>query len=148
VLSSKGTLPATARMLRSATAFPVWIVCAEAARSPDRAELERLGVTFVPVAAGRDGRPDIRAVTSALAERGVTRLLVEGGPTLAAAFLNADLVDEALIYRGAGRASGAVINPFGGSGLPALTDQDTLRPYAERLIGPDRLSVYRRSEFW
>ena len=38
------------------------------------------------------------AVLSALAERGVHRALIEGGPTLATAFLRAGLVDEVVAY--------------------------------------------------
>ena len=48
---------------------------------------------------GKDGRLDLAAVLKALAERGITRLMVEGGPTVAAAFVQADLVDEAALFR-------------------------------------------------
>jgi diaminohydroxyphosphoribosylaminopyrimidine deaminase / 5-amino-6-(5-phosphoribosylamino)uracil reductase len=148
VLSTKGALPTGAGLLRSAAALPLWLVCAEDAEIRQRAELERRGVIIIPVAAGRDGRPDMHAVLRALAGRGITRLLIEGGPTVAEAALKADLVDEALIYRGAARASGETIRPFGMSGIVAIDDHAALRPYAERRIGPDRLSVYRRGDFW
>jgi diaminohydroxyphosphoribosylaminopyrimidine deaminase/5-amino-6-(5-phosphoribosylamino)uracil reductase len=149
VLSTKGELPPGARLLRGrAPAIPVWLVCAEDAPIRRRAELEQRGVVIVPVAAGGDGRPDLRAVLRALAGRGITRLLIEGGPTIAEAALKADLVDEALVYRGAARASGEAIRPFGMSGIAAIGEHAALRHYAERLIGPDRLSVYRRGDFW
>ena len=41
---------------------------------------------------------DLHAALSELVERGVRRLYVEGGPTLASAFLRAGLVDEVLVY--------------------------------------------------
>ena len=41
---------------------------------------------------------DIAAVLKLIAGRGITRLMVEGGPILAAALLTADLVDEALCF--------------------------------------------------
>jgi diaminohydroxyphosphoribosylaminopyrimidine deaminase/5-amino-6-(5-phosphoribosylamino)uracil reductase len=148
VMSSGGTLPASAKMRASAAAFPVWVVCAESARPAGRAELERIGIVLIPVAAGPDGRPDMRAAMHALAGRGITRVLVEGGPALAQAVLKADLIDEALIYRGAVRAAGPTIRPFGAAGLGGLTAHEALLPHAERMIGSDRLSVYRRGEFW
>ncbi len=148
VLSTRGELSPGARLLRSAAAFPVWLVCAEDAEIRDRAELDRRGVIIVPVAVGRDGRPDMRAVLRALAARGITRLLIEGGPTVAEAALKADLVDEGLIYRGAARASGETIHPFGMSGVAAIGNHAALRACTERPIGPDRLSVYRRADFW
>jgi len=44
------------------------------------------------------GHRDLESALSALSERGVRRLYVEGGPTLASAFLRAGLVDEVLVY--------------------------------------------------
>lgn len=148
VLSSDGRIAPGARMLRSAAAHPVWIVCAQGSPTAGRAELERLGVVFIPVPAGPGGRPDIRAAMTALADRGITRVLIEGGPALATAVLAADLVDEALLFRAAVVATGPTIHPFGQSGLAALTTHDHLALHAERRIGPDRLSLYRRAEFW
>lgn len=49
----------------------------------------------VPVSAGRF---DLAAVLSLLAERGINEVMVESGATLAAAFLEAGLVDEVLLY--------------------------------------------------
>jgi diaminohydroxyphosphoribosylaminopyrimidine deaminase / 5-amino-6-(5-phosphoribosylamino)uracil reductase len=148
VLSSRAELPRQAKMLRSAAAHPVWVIHASGATVAGRAELERLGVTLIPVGAGPDGRPDIRATMRALAERGITRLLVEGGPSLAAGFLAADLIDEALIFEAAARSQGEAIRPFGAPGIVALKTHTSLSAYSESLIGPDRLSVYRRAEFW
>ena len=147
VLSSDGSLPREARMLRSAAAHPVWIVCSEHAAAKKDPELERLGVIFIPVASGRDGRLDLRAVMAALAERGITRVLVEGGPTLAASVLAAGLVDEALIFQAVIASRGETICPFGVAGIAKLTGDERLRLHAERRIGLDLVSIYRRAEF-
>ena len=55
---------------------------------------------------------DLTAVLAALGERGVTRLLVEGGAHLAAALLRHDLVDRIAWFRA------PLI--MGGDGLPAV----------------------------
>src|SRR5262249_18311731 len=55
--------------------------------------LSGLGVEIVQVIAEGKGRPDVLAVLQALAKRGITRVLVEGGPTLHASFLARGLVD-------------------------------------------------------
>jgi diaminohydroxyphosphoribosylaminopyrimidine deaminase/5-amino-6-(5-phosphoribosylamino)uracil reductase len=57
-----------------------------------------------------DGRVDLLAVLHRLYRQGRRHVLLEGGPRLAAAFLDAGLVDEALIYLaptllGAGRTA-------------------------------------------
>jgi diaminohydroxyphosphoribosylaminopyrimidine deaminase/5-amino-6-(5-phosphoribosylamino)uracil reductase len=103
---------------------------------------------FIPVARGPGGRADIRIAMMALAERGITRVLIEGGPALAASVLAADLADEALLFRAAAASQSETIRPFGAACLAALTAHDHLRLHAQRMIGPDRLSIYRRAEFW
>ena len=90
VVDSAGRTPAGARV-RDAAA-PTWIV------------------TAAEVGSGPDGRVDLSAMLSALFGRGVRNVLLEGGPTLAGAFLAAGLVDRVIGYvapklLGAGRAA-------------------------------------------
>lgn len=64
---------------------------------------------------------DPHAALSDLRARGIHRVFLEGGPTLAAAFLNADLVDEIVVYvapmlLGAGRSA------VGDLGIETLAD--------------------------
>ena len=55
----------------------------------------RIGADHVVVAdGGVPGSVDPRAVVAALADRGLVRVLAEGGPTLLAQLLDADLLDE------------------------------------------------------
>ena len=63
---------------------------------------------------GRTGQPRARssAVLRELSDRGITRLLVEGGARVAASFVTADLVDEAWLLRGP--------DPIGDDGVAAL----------------------------
>lgn len=56
---------------------------------------------------------DPRAALDELAARGVRRVLLEGGPTLAASFLREGLVDEVIVY---------IAPKFLGSGRPAVAD--------------------------
>jgi diaminohydroxyphosphoribosylaminopyrimidine deaminase/5-amino-6-(5-phosphoribosylamino)uracil reductase len=73
----------------------------------------------------------------------VDHLLVEGGPTTAAAFLAADLVDRLLLYR-------APILVGGGRTLPDIGLTDLAEAHARwvltdaRALGSDRLEVYER----
>lgn len=74
---------------------------------------------------------------------GVDHLLVEGGPTTAAAFLAADLVDRLLLYR-------APILVGGGRTLPDIGLADLVDAHGRwartdaRSLGSDRLEVYER----
>ncbi|WP_090030999.1 bifunctional diaminohydroxyphosphoribosylaminopyrimidine deaminase/5-amino-6-(5-phosphoribosylamino)uracil reductase RibD [Cellulomonas marina] len=83
---------------------------------------------------------DPHAVLDALAARGVTHVLVEGGPTLAAAFLVAGVVDEVQAYvapvlLGAGRQALADV------GITTIADALRLEPVSVRPLGSDVLVV-------
>jgi diaminohydroxyphosphoribosylaminopyrimidine deaminase/5-amino-6-(5-phosphoribosylamino)uracil reductase len=81
---------------------------------------------------GKDGRLDLAAVLKTLADRGITRLMVEGGPTVAASFVEADLVDEAVLLRGEKPIGATGINPLEKMPLEALTGRLAARG-SERL---------------
>ena len=91
----------------------------------------------------RDGWERIAAPSDIASLDGVDHLLVEGGPTTAAAFLTDDLVDRLLLYR-------APILIGGGRTLPDidLTDLTVARARwtltDTRSLGSDRLEVYER----
>jgi diaminohydroxyphosphoribosylaminopyrimidine deaminase/5-amino-6-(5-phosphoribosylamino)uracil reductase len=73
------------------------------------------------------GRLDLEQVLKVLGEQGMTRLLVEGGPTLAASFVSADLVDEAILLHGEKAIGDSGIGPLEGMTLEALTGRLALR---------------------
>ena len=81
------------------------------------------GSRDVSRAHGGAGRLDLAAVLKLIAERGITRLMVEGGPTLAAAFLAADLIDEAVLFQSPKVVGADGIDAL--DGLP-LTDADAI----------------------
>jgi diaminohydroxyphosphoribosylaminopyrimidine deaminase / 5-amino-6-(5-phosphoribosylamino)uracil reductase len=112
VADSAARLPAGSALVRSARAAPTWVMCAEDAPAANVAALEAAGVVVHRLPRGADGRIQPAAMMQALGGEGLTRLLVEGGGTFAAALLAADLVDRLAIFR-----AGVMI---GGDGLPGV----------------------------
>jgi diaminohydroxyphosphoribosylaminopyrimidine deaminase / 5-amino-6-(5-phosphoribosylamino)uracil reductase len=99
------------------------------------AGVRRAGVPIVPVARAPRGL-DLRAVLEHLGELGTNELFVECGPRLAAAFLEADLVDELILYvaptfLGADAAPLAALQGLGLASLPRFEFRD------QRLIQDD-----------
>ncbi|HEY5239201.1 MAG TPA: bifunctional diaminohydroxyphosphoribosylaminopyrimidine deaminase/5-amino-6-(5-phosphoribosylamino)uracil reductase RibD [Rhizomicrobium sp.] len=95
-------------------------------------ELKELGVEIVKIVG--NGRPDARAVLSALAKRGITRLLVEGGAAVHAAFLEQGLADRLEIFCAPVQL---------GDGIPnALNPKAGFVHTAQRRFGPDTLESY------
>jgi diaminohydroxyphosphoribosylaminopyrimidine deaminase/5-amino-6-(5-phosphoribosylamino)uracil reductase len=82
---------------------PLRVVVDSRGRTPEGARVrDAAAVTWVATAsevgADPDGRVDLAALAAALYTRGCRRVLLEGGPRLAGAFLRAGLVDEVVYY--------------------------------------------------
>ena len=78
------------------------------------------------------------------AERGVSRVLAEGGAHMAAALLDADLIDEVMLFS-AGRAIGPQGFPaLVDRPLTAVTDSSGFRSSEREELGDDVLTVYER----
>jgi len=82
-------------------------------------------------------------VLASLNADGVTRVMVEGGPTISAAFLTAGLVDEAVIARGTQVLGARGRPPLVGCGVEVFEDTRLWECVVERAVGEDRLSIYR-----
>src|SRR3546814_19187547 len=95
-------LPLTSKLVATARKVPVWVLTAE---DGDRTRQEALtdhGVTVIRVARSDAGRLDLRAALHHLGARGITRVLVEGGGTIAAALLEDRWVDSIAWLRSGG----------------------------------------------
>jgi len=90
-------------------------------------------------------RLDLLAALRLLAEQGITRLMVEGGPTVAAAFLTADLVDEAVLLRGPTLIGPDGIDALEALPLAALTASPKLRSLGIETVGADTLETFERA---
>jgi diaminohydroxyphosphoribosylaminopyrimidine deaminase/5-amino-6-(5-phosphoribosylamino)uracil reductase len=141
VLDAHFRTPATASLVRTSGDVPVTIVGGTDAPEPRYPA----GVTLgrVPLAGREPGRLDMRAVLGLLSSDGITRLLVEGGPTVARSFIDAGLVDEAVIFRGAETLGPKGLPPIPGRGLDLFEDTKTWRLAEERNIGADQVRHYR-----
>jgi len=141
VADSRLRLPLHSRLVQTARNTPVWVAAATDAPQSAEQALLALGVTVLRSAA-ESGRLDLAAVLKLLAARGLTRVMVEGGPTLAAALLAADLVDEAVLFH-----SPTIV---GADGIDAL-DKDAMTALGHELtvtasepVGADRADYFER----
>jgi diaminohydroxyphosphoribosylaminopyrimidine deaminase/5-amino-6-(5-phosphoribosylamino)uracil reductase len=134
-------LPIGSRLVATAREVPVWVLTSRDAPNPAAGALERAGVVVLRGDA-RDGRLDLAATLELLAERGVTRLMVEGGPTLAAAMVGADLIDEAVLFHSPMTVGAEGIDALDGLPLTALTQ--ALKQTASDQVGADRRDIFER----
>jgi diaminohydroxyphosphoribosylaminopyrimidine deaminase / 5-amino-6-(5-phosphoribosylamino)uracil reductase len=140
IVDAKFRTPPDARMFATAERVPVTIFGAVGNAPPAYPK----GVEVRRMPAGRDGRLSLAVVLESLAAEGVTRVLVEGGPTIAGALIDADLADEVVIGRGTQALGAKGRKPAGEHGLEFLEQADRWQTVEARRIGSDTLTVHRR----
>ncbi|MBA3264019.1 MAG: bifunctional diaminohydroxyphosphoribosylaminopyrimidine deaminase/5-amino-6-(5-phosphoribosylamino)uracil reductase RibD [Thermoleophilaceae bacterium] len=97
VFDSEARLPVSSQLVRGVAEVPVTVVCSRAATRTSVQALEAAGVDVI-VATGQNERARVEHALDALGARDVQSLLLEGGPHLAGAFLEAGEIDEARIF--------------------------------------------------
>jgi diaminohydroxyphosphoribosylaminopyrimidine deaminase / 5-amino-6-(5-phosphoribosylamino)uracil reductase len=142
VLDGALRLPLGSRLVRTAKEVPVWVIGQQEAGAAQE-RLVAAGVVILNVPATK-GRPDLAAVLKLLAERGITRLMVEGGPILAAALVAADLVDEAVLFQSPRIVGPDGIDALEGLPVTALTQSPALVSVRSAALGADSYEVFER----
>ncbi|MEK6799089.1 MAG: bifunctional diaminohydroxyphosphoribosylaminopyrimidine deaminase/5-amino-6-(5-phosphoribosylamino)uracil reductase RibD [Planctomycetota bacterium] len=98
VLDPRLRTPLNARVTRDTSSFPTLVVATpSAACGPKADRFRRKGVEVIGCRSRDDGL-DLSDCLSTLAARGMTNVLVEGGPTILTAFFSERLVDEAFVF--------------------------------------------------
>jgi len=138
--------PTSARLVTTASRLPTCIFTAPGHRPAELAPYIAAGVAVQTVPAAPEGGLDLRALLAALAQRGVTRVLAEGGAGLAAGLLRAGLVDRIAWFH-APAVMGAEGHPATADlHLAALAAMPRFRRVAVRELGPDLLTEYESLE--
>jgi diaminohydroxyphosphoribosylaminopyrimidine deaminase/5-amino-6-(5-phosphoribosylamino)uracil reductase len=128
-------------VIATAAEVPTWIIAGEGASVAAERRLVESGAEVLRVGAP-GGRVDVGAALRLLGARGITRVFSEGGPSVGAALLAADLVDVLALATSRTALCEA--------GVPALGPKSE-RLCAERFtrlstedLGADRLDTFER----
>jgi diaminohydroxyphosphoribosylaminopyrimidine deaminase/5-amino-6-(5-phosphoribosylamino)uracil reductase len=97
VFDSTARLPLTSKLVAQAPEVPLTVIVTRAAKRVDVENLETAGADII-VATGENEPSRVRSALMALGETGVTAILLEGGPHLAGAFLDAGEIDEVRLF--------------------------------------------------
>src|SRR5262249_7269735 len=93
VLDSRGRLPATSLLARTAKDTPTLVVPAGDLPAARAEELRATGCDLLALPAAQ-GRPDVAALLDELGRRRITNVLVEGGGEVLGSFVDAGVIDE------------------------------------------------------
>lgn len=145
VFDSGARLRSDSQLARTAGESPVIIVISPEAERRRVEELREAGAEVV-LAGGGSNPERIKVALSELGRRGLTSLLLEGGPTLAGAFVDAGEVDEARVFVaplliGGGRAAVA------GAGAATVAEAGRALAASAESVGDDVLIRARLREW-
>ena len=122
VFDSLAQLPLNSRLLDDTATAPLTVVVSRAAPRADTDALTARGVDVI-CASGENEPARVRAALAQLGAGGVTSILLEGGPKLAGAFLDAGEIDEMRLFIAPLVLGGRTArDPLESEGVEAISD--------------------------
>src|SRR5882757_6040672 len=146
VLDRALRLPGTSRLVHSARETPLWLMTSDLSEAPAAMKLGAAGAQVIRVAT-TTAPPglDLLAVLHALSDKGITRLMVEGGAKVASSFVAAGLVDEIWLLRGPDAIGADGVPALGALPLTVITQSQAFKVRASETLGKDTLTIYERA---
>jgi diaminohydroxyphosphoribosylaminopyrimidine deaminase / 5-amino-6-(5-phosphoribosylamino)uracil reductase len=146
VLDRSLRLPGASRLVHSARETPLWVMASSLAEAPAAMKLGASGAQVMHVATtATPPGLDLAAVLHALAEKGISRLLVEGGARVAPSFVAAGLVDEVWLLRGPDPVGADGVAALDALPLSAITRSPIFKQRASETLQNDTLAIYERT---
>lgn len=142
VLDARLRVPLSLSVISTVRERPTWVICSTKASPVAEDILQQKGVRVFRVEE-QNGKLDLAQVLKVLAGEGITRLMVEAGPRVAASFVGGGLIDEVALLRGPKAIGDTGIDALDGMALDALTEGMTAR--GSEQLGPDLLEHYERA---
>ena len=144
VLDTKLRLSPASWLALTASEIPTLVIAGEGADGEAIKALEAKHVEVAILPCNEAEHIHLGAALGLLAERGISRVLSEGGPHLGSALIAGGFADEVMLLKGP--------KPLGHEGQPALdaesrtrlTDAAHYRRAEQRFVGEDRLVRYER----
>jgi len=146
VLDRALRISGTSRLVHSARETPLWVITSDLSEAPAAMKLGAAGAQVIRVAATASPPGlDLLAALHALAEKGISRLMVEGGARVASSFVAADLIDEVWLLRGPDAVGVDGVPALDALPLTALTGSPAFKVRASDSLGKDTLTIYERA---
>jgi len=147
VFDSLGRLPLRSKLVRDARTVPLIVVVSRAAPRAATDALEAHGAEVI-VATGENETARVRSALDQLGASEISSILLEGGPHLAGAFLDAGEVDEIRLFLAPLVLGGRTArDPLEGEGVEAIADAVRALSLDCERIGDDLLVSARIKEW-
>ncbi len=132
------------KLIETAHQAATWVVTSPAGDKDRRRALEARGAIIIEVEGDVHDHPAPGAVAAVLAERGITRVLIEGGGGIAASYLIAGVVDRLAWFHAPRLIGGDGVPATGILGNGSLSEAPRFSRTNVAEIGEDVLETYRR----
>ncbi len=142
VVDSHLSTPLMSKLVRGGATAPLWLLHRNGADAARQRALEHAGVKLFELPGCAAG-VDLPAVLKLLAKNGLTRILAEGGGTLAAALLRAALVDRLAWFHAPGIIGGDGWPAAQAFGVTTLAGMPRFVPMRQERWGDDMLTTFR-----
>jgi diaminohydroxyphosphoribosylaminopyrimidine deaminase/5-amino-6-(5-phosphoribosylamino)uracil reductase len=143
VADARLRIPPGAKLVRTAREVPTLVATIPGHAPAALAPLRAAGVEVLELPAGPQGL-EMRGLLAALAARGITRVLAEGGAGIAAALLREGLADRLAWFHAPSVIGGDGVPAAHPLPLPELAKAPKFRRVSVRPLGPDLLSEFER----
>ena len=144
VIDTHLSTPMNSRLVETCATVPTWIIIGPNVSEKSVELMREKGVLIERVSLNKSGHIHLPDALRLLAEKGLTRILSEGGPLLAEALVEQDLVDSVEIYTSPdrlGREGVLAVRPHLREKIENQRHFSKAEPVA---IGRDRLIHYTR----
>lgn len=146
VLDRALRISGNSKLVHSARVTPLWVITSDIAEAPAAMALGAAGAQVLRVPAVTSPVPglDLPAVLHSLAEKGITKLMVEGGAKVASSFVSAGLVDEVWLFQGPDAIGEGGVNALDALPLSAITGSPGFGARGSETFDNDTLTIYER----
>ena len=142
VVSSNLEIPVKSNLTKTIYEQPVWIFHSNEASEERKRKWLDLGAQLFECQVDNFGI-SMKDIMQKISDKGITRLLCEGGGKLAASLMRSELVDEIVTFNG-GLAIGADgVSSIGDLGIYSLSDAKRWRLNQTLSFGADVLNIWR-----
>ena len=145
VFDASHRLPLTAKIVAGSRQVPTWVVVGPDAPAARRHALADAGAVVLDGKGDAYGHIDIAEALRALAARGITRVLCEGGGGIAAALLRWDLVDRLAWFHAPVVIGGDGVPAAEALGTTTLAVAPRFRRCSVEPVGEDVFETYART---
>jgi diaminohydroxyphosphoribosylaminopyrimidine deaminase/5-amino-6-(5-phosphoribosylamino)uracil reductase len=147
VFDTLARLPPSSQLVSAASEIPLTVVVSRAAARSDTDALEAAGAQVL-VATGENEPARVRSALEQLGASGVASVLLEGGPHLAGAFLDAGEIDELRLFLAPLLLGGsAARDPLEGMGVERISEAMRALSFDSERVGDDLLISARLREW-